>query len=141
MRKNQSTSLFDDRYTMSRIDRPRLLLPNAIAYSIDNEREAEDAAKLEAAKVADTAKAEAKAAAQKTMPVAQNENDANPGKFFSIRLGTSHDFSDAVALADQMLPKSKTNLDNSTFEFSRDMFVGVSLSIAYSSRPAPAHSR
>lgn len=49
-----------------------------------------------------------------------------------IRLGTEHDLADATALASRMLDKAQASMDNATFEFSKDLFVAVSLQIAYS---------
>lgn len=49
-----------------------------------------------------------------------------------IRLNTEHDLADAIALAAGMLTPARGELDNIAFEFSKDLFVAVSLQIAYS---------
>lgn len=49
-----------------------------------------------------------------------------------IRLGTEHDLADAAVLALRVLGKAHATMDSVTFEFSKDLFVAVSLYTAYS---------
>jgi ATP-dependent Lon protease len=50
----------------------------------------------------------------------------------SIRCNTEHDLSDAVALASKIFTKAScATLDETTFEFSKNLFIGVVMEIAY----------
>lgn len=49
----------------------------------------------------------------------------------SIRTGTKHDLADAIALAALIFSRERTTMDSVTLEFSKDLFVAVSLQIAY----------
>ena len=51
-----------------------------------------------------------------------------------VRCGTDQDISDALLLADRILPNSEIELDSATLKFSRNLFVAVSMEIAYSGK-------
>lgn len=56
---------------------------------------------------------------------------ARPRPLSCIRLD-DHDFQDAMALADLVLKDRPAALDNTTFQFSKELFVAVALDTAYS---------
>lgn len=53
-----------------------------------------------------------------------------------IRVETDMDISDAQMLMDRVLPNSDIVLDSTTLAFSKDMFIAVSMDVAYSSEKA-----
>ena len=60
--------------------------------------------------------------------------NGNSSNLVSIRLGTEDDLADATALASRVLAKAPSNLDPVSLQFSHDLFVAVSLYIAYTEK-------
>ena len=95
----------------------RLLLPTSLYETLVNE----------------AAQADIEAKALKSSPsLPFNFFDRkNAGDLACIRAGTDHDLDDAKKLADKIFKRTKSTLDSVTIEFSKDLFVAVSLFFSY----------
>ncbi|MCL4469918.1 MAG: AAA family ATPase [Gammaproteobacteria bacterium] len=119
--KNNASSLFSGftPSSPSRSSRAILLVPHTVAAALTAVRE--DA----------NSPVSALAESKPAPPPPPVIHSANSGDLSCIRTGTKHDLADATALASRIL-KDQTDLDNATAAFSKDLFVGVTLHIAYS---------
>jgi len=97
-----------------------LLLPTSLYETLVNEAAQEDI-KAKALK------------SSPSLPFSFRDRE-NAGDLACIRAGTAHDLDDAKKLAEKIFKRTKSSLDDVTLEFSKDLFIAVTLYFSYNEK-------